>query len=381
MSERGPWTGFERSAEARPSAGVIVTWPGLLALLVAASLIGGVIAAVATLSVSGRGGGGEIGRLLTAATTASPSPITPSPAAPFASPSASSPSAFGSPSSNPSGSASSAPSAGSSAASSASPSGGPSSSPAPGVTAVVPSSSSSTGATAPSQTGSKDPYAAVISAVARARPAVVTITSSTTVNNGPFQIQGTGIGSGLIFNSSGWILTNNHVIAGAIKLSVQLADGRTFAGKVVRADPTLDLAVVKISATGLPTARIGSSAGLAVGQLLIAIGNPLGTFAGSVTVGVLSAEDRAITVRDELTGQPRSLSGLLQTDTPINPGNSGGPLLDASGLVIGIDTATDTGGVGIAFAVPIDAAKSIMKLALQGAIGVTRPLNGSPLAA
>ena len=374
MSERGPRTGFERTAEARPSAGVTVTWPGLLALLVAASLIGGVIAAVATLSVSGRGGGGEIGRLLTAVASVSPSPLAPaSPAVPSAAPSPSSPSALGSPSPNPSGVASAPPSAGPSSGSSVS----PSASPAPGVTAVVPSGSGTGGTPAPAQTGSRDPFAAVISAVARVRPAVVTITSSTTVNNGPFQIQGTGIGSGLIFNASGWILTNNHVIAGANKLSVQLTDGRTFAGRVVRADPTLDLAVVKISATGLPTAHIGSSAGLAVGQLLIAIGNPLGTFAGSVTVGVLSAEDRAITVRDELTGQPRSLSGLLQTDTAINPGNSGGPLLDAAGLVIGVDTATDTGGVGIAFAVPIDAAKSIMKLALQGAVGVARPLIGS----
>ena len=261
--------------------------------------------------------------------------------------------------------------------SSSPPSGARSAAPSvPAVIAVGPSGAPANGAPAPAQSGSvSDPFASVISAASRVRPAVVTITTSTTVNNGPFQIQGTGVGSGMIYNSAGWILTNDHVIAGADRISVQLADGRTFSGRVVRTDGTLDLAVVKITATGLPTVRIGSSASLAVGQLLIAVGNPLGTFAGSVTVGVLSAEDRAITVRDQLTGQPRSLSGMLQTDAAINPGNSGGPLLDASGFVIGIDTATDTAGVGIAFAVPIDAAKPIMKLALGGTLGRSWPVG------
>src|SRR5205085_6452596 len=107
---------------------------------------------------------------------------------------------------------------------------------------------------------------------------------------------------------------------------------------VVKSDANADIAVIKIDATGLTAATIGTSSGLQVGQTVIAIGSPLGDYTESVTTGVLSGTDRTITVADDLTGQPRTLSNLLQTDAAINPGNSGGPLLDISGKVIGINS-------------------------------------------
>jgi serine protease Do len=150
------------------------------------------------------------------------------------------------------------------------------------------------------------------------------------------------------------------VIEGASKITVTVMDGRDVPATVVKTDAAADLAVVKIDATGLTPATIGSSASAQIGETVIAIGSPLGDYTNSVTTGVLSGIGRTITVADDLTGQPRTMTDLLQTDAAINPGNSGGPLLNTAGAVIGIDSASDSSAEGIGFAIPIDAAKALM---------------------
>ena len=170
----------------------------------------------------------------------------------------------------------------------------------------------------------------------------------------------TGIGSGIIFNSNGWILTNHHVVADGGTLTVELSDGRSFPATVYGIDTLTDLAIVKIDATGLTTATMGDSSALRAGDATIAIGDPLGTYQGTVTTGVVSGLGRTI---DLSTG---SLDDLIQTDAAINPGNSGGPLLNSAGDVIGINTATAGSAQGIGFAIPINLAKSIMDQALAG---------------
>jgi S1-C subfamily serine protease len=169
-----------------------------------------------------------------------------------------------------------------------------------------------------------------------------------------------GIGSGFIIDSNGLILTNAHVVEGATQLTVTLEDGRELDAHVVASDTDLDLAVVKVGATGLPTVEIGSSSNLQVGQLVVAIGSPLGAFTDSVTSGILSATGRTITVVDAVSRQRKTIDHLLQTDAAINEGNSGGPLLDAGGRVIGINTAEAASANGIGFAIPIDEAAAII---------------------
>lgn len=205
---------------------------------------------------------------------------------------------------------------------------------------------------------------AVVAVAAKASPAVVTITTSSVGTGwGPFSMPSTGVGSGFVFDADGWILTNRHVVEGSDEITVALKDGLELAGRVAAGDPERDLAVVKVDAADLPTVQIGSSAGLKVGQLVVAIGSPLGTFTDSVTSGILSATGRTITVTDAQTRERRTISGLLQTDAAINQGNSGGPLLDSSGRAIGINSAIATSAEGIGFAIPIDAAASIMETA------------------
>jgi serine protease Do len=212
---------------------------------------------------------------------------------------------------------------------------------------------------------------AVVQVAAKVSPAVVTITTqsaqSAAGDLSPFSVPSTGVGSGFIYDASGLILTNYHVVEGGGNLSVTLQDGRELAGRVAASDPEHDLAVVKIDATGLPTVAIGTSASLKVGQLVVAIGSPLGTFTDSVTSGILSATGRSITVGDPATRQRRTMSNLLQTDAAINEGNSGGSLLDASGRVIGINTASASSAEGIGFAIAIDQAASIMASARTAA--------------
>jgi serine protease Do len=169
---------------------------------------------------------------------------------------------------------------------------------------------------------------------------------------------GTAIGSGFIYSPDGYIVTNNHVVDGATSIKVSLRDGSTYDGKVVGTDPDTDLGVVKINASDLPQATLGTSADLVVGELAIAVGSPEG-FEGSVTSGIISALNRNITV-----SSTESLYDVIQTDAAINPGNSGGPLCNSLGDVIGINTAiySQSGGYdGLGFAIPIDSAKPIVE--------------------
>jgi S1-C subfamily serine protease len=204
-----------------------------------------------------------------------------------------------------------------------------------------------------------DENSAVISAVQKVSPAVVTIQIRSNLGSG-------GSGSGFIFNANGWILTNRHVVEGAQQIQVILADTRTFTGKVYGIDTLTDLAIVKIDATGLPTAPLGTSADLEQGQVAIAIGNPLGTFQNTVTTGVVSGLGRQITAGDVSQTSSEQLNNLIQTDAAINPGNSGGPLVNSAGQVIGVNTAVNQSAQGIGFAIPIDAAKGIMDEAIAG---------------
>ncbi len=206
----------------------------------------------------------------------------------------------------------------------------------------------------------------VVDVAAKVTPAVVTIVStigSSSTTPDPFgqgSGGGTGVGSGVIYDSNGWILTNHHVVNGATAISVKLSDGRTFKGTVYGTDTLTDLAIVKIDATGLPTAELGDSGSLKPGQLVIAIGNPLAQYTDSVTTGVVSGLNRSIDLSEG------SLDDLIQTDAAINPGNSGGPLLDANGKVIGINTATASTAQGIGFAIPVNLARAITAQAVAG---------------
>ena len=216
-----------------------------------------------------------------------------------------------------------------------------------------------------------DESSATIAVAGKVSPAVVRITVTGATNPADQGvIPATGVGSGVIFDSNGWILTNHHVVQGGEKFDVELKDGRILAGTVYGIDTLTDLAIVKVNATGLPSAAIGESDALKVGQLVIAIGSPLGTYSNSVTSGIVSAKGRSIT-----TDGNQSLTNLIQTDAAINPGNSGGPLLDAGGNVIGINTAIASNSNGIGFAIPIDIARPIMAQAVAGQ-PLSRPYMG-----
>jgi S1-C subfamily serine protease len=209
-----------------------------------------------------------------------------------------------------------------------------------------------------------DESSAVTAVADKVGPAVVQITSSSQSSDGfggfGGSIPETGVGSGIIYDSNGWILTNRHVVSGSDKLVVKLKDGREFDGKTYGTDSLTDLAIVKIDTTGLPVASLGNSDELKVGQLVVAIGSPLGTFTNSVTSGIVSAKGRQIQVEGGV------LSNLIQTDAAINPGNSGGPLIDAGGNVIGINTAVAQSANGIGFAIPINIARPITLQAVRG---------------
>jgi S1-C subfamily serine protease len=209
-----------------------------------------------------------------------------------------------------------------------------------------------------------DESSAITRAAEKVSPAIVTIAVSGAAGNpnDPFgSIPQSGVGSGVIFDSNGWIITNKHVAADATTLTVTLEDGRVFPGTVYGIDTLTDLAIVKVDATGLPTAPIGDSSTARVGQLAIAIGSPLGTYTNSVTSGIVSAFGRTIQVQDGTV-----IRNLIQTDAAINPGNSGGALLDSGGNVIGINTAVAQTAEGIGFAIPINIARPIMQQALAG---------------
>jgi S1-C subfamily serine protease len=169
--------------------------------------------------------------------------------------------------------------------------------------------------------------------------------------------QGEGAGSGFIINQDGRILTNYHVVKGSAQLTVTLNDKKTYKADVLGVDKRNDLALIKINVDKkLPALPLGDSDHLIVGQKAIAIGNPFGQFGGTLTVGVVSALDRAIRTDDS------NLEGMVQTDAAINPGNSGGPLLDSHGNVIAINTAIygPQGNIGLGFALPINRAKAML---------------------
>jgi S1-C subfamily serine protease len=214
-------------------------------------------------------------------------------------------------------------------------------------------------------TGTAAASGSVVDIVKAVSPAVVTIVadgiSSTDPQTGRTGV-GTATGSGVIFDANGLILTNHHVVANDPQtLTVNLKDGRSLPATIYGIDTLTDLAIVKVDATGLPTAPIGDSSSIQVGQQAIAIGSPLGTFTDSVTSGIISALGRTIPVEGG-----EILNNLIQTDTAINPGNSGGPLFDPSGKVIGINTAGSQGAQGIGFAIPIDIARPLMAQASAG---------------
>jgi len=173
-----------------------------------------------------------------------------------------------------------------------------------------------------------------------------------------------GLGSGVIVNKKGYILTNEHVVSGAVEVKVKLSDGREFDAEVKGTDKTSDLAVIKIDARGLISAKLGNSDDLQIGRWVIAVGNPFGFAINNpeptVTVGVVSALNRYLPA---LGKRDKGYNNLIQTDAAINPGNSGGPLVNLRGEVVGINTAiiTTSGGYqGVGFAIPINKAKKIL---------------------
>jgi len=201
------------------------------------------------------------------------------------------------------------------------------------------------------------------------RPAVVSVYSSKVVRQQvpeflrQFGAQGReqkqrGLGSGVIISADGFIITNNHVVEEADELKVLLNDEREFTAKVIGTDPKTDVAVIKIEAENLPAATLADSTKLRVGDVVFAIGNPLGV-GQTVTMGIISATGRRVGILDEVGGY----EDFIQTDAAINQGNSGGALIDARGRLVGINSAiisTSSGNIGIGFAIPVNLASSIM---------------------
>jgi S1-C subfamily serine protease len=194
--------------------------------------------------------------------------------------------------------------------------------------------------------------------LAKVEPAVVTVrTRLVGVNSFLEPVAEEGTGTGVILRRDGVIVTNDHVVAGAQSIQVQLSDGRTFPARVLGTAVGSDLAVIKVDASGLPTATLGSSGSLQVGDAVVAIGNALALPGGpTVTEGIVSALDRSI---QEPNGV--QLNHVIQTDAAINPGNSGGPLVDARGRVVGINSATAADGQNIGFAIAITPARHIIQ--------------------
>jgi S1-C subfamily serine protease len=194
-----------------------------------------------------------------------------------------------------------------------------------------------------------------IKAVEKVSPSVVSISIARTMRYDLFNtMEVKGVGSGIIMNPEGYVLTNNHVIEGTRKVDVFLSDGKKFEGQVVGTDPSTDIGVIKIEGHNFYSGEFGNSDQLRPGQMAIAIGNSLGLTGGpTATVGVISAVKRNIQSSDGI------LENMIQTDAAINPGNSGGPLVDGDGRIIGINNAIIPYAQGIGFAIPINIAMDV----------------------
>lgn len=212
----------------------------------------------------------------------------------------------------------------------------------------------------------------VINAVEKISKSVVNIASVRMVQDQllrVFPIE--GVGSGIVVNQRGYILTNNHVVDKAHNLKITLRDGNVFNGIVIGTDKVSDLAVVRVdSKDALPSVQFGNSDELRIGQIVIAIGNPFGLVGGpTVTAGIVSALNRNLEFES-------GILELIQTDAAINPGNSGGPLANTNGEIIGINTAKMPYAQGIGFAVPINAARTIMNDLIENGRVTNRPWIG-----
>jgi len=254
----------------------------------------------------------------------------------------------------------------------------PTSEPAPAATetvlaatptpAVIVTAASVTIAPAAAPLATSDFSNAIRLVAQKVKPAVVQITNEqieVDQFNQPFDIPA-GVGSGVIYDNQGHILTNNHVVEGAQKLLVALPDGRSFQAKLIGRDPVTDLAVVQISGSNLPVAELGDSSQLQVGDWVVAIGNALALDGGpTVTAGVVSALGRTVQEPSDTSAQGPYLFDVIQTSAPINPGNSGGPLVNLAGQVVGINTLVagqaepGVPAQGIGFAISVAAAKPI----------------------
>ena len=209
---------------------------------------------------------------------------------------------------------------------------------------------------------------------ARVIPAVVSISVKAS--------SGSDTGSGFFLDSNGYILTNNHVVRSAATngtITVELSNGKKYPAKLIGRDASYDLAVLKIDVTSAPTLQLGNSDNVLVGDAVIAIGSPLG-LSGTVTSGIISSKNRAVTTGDG-AGES-SFINALQTDAAINPGNSGGPLVDATGAVIGVNSAIATlgygsqsGSIGLGFAIPINQAKKTADQLIKNG-SATYPIMG-----
>ncbi|HEY7191440.1 MAG TPA: trypsin-like peptidase domain-containing protein, partial [Vicinamibacterales bacterium] len=199
---------------------------------------------------------------------------------------------------------------------------------------------------------------AVIDVVERVGPAVVRVDASRPSRRSQ-ALRPAGSGSGFVFTPDGLVLTNSHVVGGAARVDVTTPDGRRHEADILGDDPDTDLAVLRITADQLSVVELGNSATLRAGQLVVAVGHPLG-LEHTVTTGVVSATGRSLRARSG-----RMMENIIQTDAALNPGNSGGPLVTSAARVIGVNTAVIMGTQGLSFAVPIDTATRVVTALLQ----------------